>query len=322
MWYDAGLQAEGSRYIESLLSNADETRDPERVAALWMGLARITVARRSIDAAGRALAIYERLGDSLGIAFALVRLTFNYYQTREMDLARATIERALALLRDAGRAESVTYADALDVRGNLFLNLGHHDDARSSMEEALRLFTLAGEELGAARVRGNLAELSFARGDFETALRYVDEAAATFHRLRSTSRECMALVNAASYRLAVGDVDAAESAAHIAIRMASRIGDAQLSTTAIQHVACVEAARGRYVESAVLLAYVDTWFASEGYEREWSEAKLRNAVASTIDRNVEPGPRGVAAAVGARLTISEAAERALGSATVRERGTV
>ena len=316
-WYDAGLATEGIAWIESLLPLVDDVRDPNRAAALWMGLARLTVARRSIEAATRALAIYERVDDSVGIASALVRLTFNYYQTREMDLARETIDRALALLQTIGRAESVAYAGALDVRGGLFLHLGRHGEARSSMEEALRLFLLAGEELGAARVRGNLAELAFARGDHAEALRYVDDAAATFHRLRSTSRECMSLVNAASYRLAVGDVDIAESSAHIAIRMANRIGDAQLSMTAIQHVACVEAARERYVEAAVLLGYVDAWFMSEGYEREWNEAGLRAGVAARLERHLDGSSAASAAAFGARLTFAEANERALASKSAR-----
>jgi predicted ATPase len=315
-WNDAGLRAEGRRWLDVAVASIDEQTDPLDAGRLWRAVATNSMARRAVSAGRNAIELLERADDRRELAAGCAALAFGLWQVGDLSGAALVAERASLLFTAAGLHESRVRADAVDTRANILRAVGENREARALFAEALAILTKLDDEWGAASIRGNLAELEFAAGNTDRAIELVQGAATVFRSFGVPSREAIALVNAATYQLDRGDIDDAHNAALIGLDLARRADDKPVVAVALQNLAAVSALRGDARAAARLIGYVDEWFRAEGYERDASERRISELVAKTLSARLSESEVQELLTAGAELSEEQAAkELALGLST-------
>jgi predicted ATPase/class 3 adenylate cyclase len=202
---------------------------------------------------------------------AQVRLAGSLFRMGKVDEAIAQCEPALALARSAGIDRLVAFAAS-----QLALFVTEKGDAQSGMrldEEAAGLLRSLGDRVRLRSVLINMAEVQFAAGAADDALRSVDEALSLALEAGWAERRVMVChLNAASYLLALERIDEAYERARAALEISVRIKRGLISAIAIGHLARIAAAHGEYERAARLMGYVDAVYSGRGIVREHTEA--------------------------------------------------
>ena len=300
-WYDAGIPVEGQKWIDAALARVDEHDDPLIAGRLWRSVAINGIGRSSVEAAQKAIDLFEARGDQRELATANNALAFGLFQVSRIEEADVASRRAVQLYEACGLQGTRQYADMLAIRAMILRALGSDAEARQLFSASVAIFVEIGDERGAASVKGNLAELEFANGNAREALQLAIEAGEAFHRLGAATREAAALVNAASYRLELREVEEARQAALSALEIARRTKDAPIIAVAIQNLAAVKALRGEAEQAARFLGFVDEWYRREGYEREWGERRVSELLIATLESHLSHDELAKSLAAGALL---------------------
>jgi predicted ATPase/class 3 adenylate cyclase len=285
-WYDAGLQAEGRRWLDAALSRIDEDAQLSLAGRLWRAVASNSTGRRAVEAGQKAVDLLTRAGDRAGLPAAYAALAFGLWEVGNLPEAESASERTLELCKAEGLDGSRIYSDTLATLANVERALGRHDEARKLFDEALSISIKLEDERTAASVGGNLAELEFASGNVNRAVVLASSAAQTFRKLQATAREATALVNLATYRITLGELESARESALAALTLAKRVEDTPAVSVALQNLAAVRALKDDVKGAALLLGYVDEWYRSVGYERDWSERKIREIISDAVSKNL------------------------------------
>ncbi|HEV2909428.1 MAG TPA: adenylate/guanylate cyclase domain-containing protein [Candidatus Eremiobacteraceae bacterium] len=281
LWRRGGLSVEGRYWIEPALERLDAAENPQVVARLWLALSGLHSARRACEAAEQAVRLYESVGDGHRAARALSSLAYGLSQTGRIDESDENSKRALAALREYGDKPGV--AGCLRQQASNAASRGTIAAGRDLYAQALALYKAVGNEAGAAVVLSNLAELEFADGHPDAALRSVSESLATDPR-RGADVQNMAMYrsNSAAYRIALGDLDGALALAREGLTLARRVQSPFLIAYVLQHLALIMALRDQTQSAAKLLGHVDAQLKELGWEREpteqWGYEKLMAAL--------------------------------------------
>jgi tetratricopeptide (TPR) repeat protein len=136
---------------------------------------------------------------------------------------------------------------------------------------------------------GNLAEVEFAAGDPEQALRMASEALALSSLAKGVSLRAIWLVNVAAYRIALGDLRQARESVREGLHLARQIHwDAEVAI-AFQHLALLAALGGDAQRAARLLGYVSAQYDRLGLKRElteqWGYEKLLATLRETLSED-------------------------------------
>jgi predicted ATPase/class 3 adenylate cyclase len=285
-WFVAGLLHEGRRRMETALADLDEEAHAQLVARLSLGLAQLTATKIGRDAALRAIRIYEERADWQGIARGQGTLAWVLSQIGDLPQAEAAVSRAINIWRERGETTAYYYACDLDTYAIILMSTGRENAARSAFHEASALLGALGEDEGAAISRFNLAELEFSAGNVPYALVLVTEAIDALRRLKSWGRLVYALTNAAGYRLALGQVQAAREMAREVLLLGRRF-QVDVIPSAVEHLAAVAAFDGEADRAARLLGYVDFCYRTINLERGATELNslkiISTAIASKLD---------------------------------------
>jgi len=310
LWYRGGLVVEGRYWIEPALKRVSAAEDPQIAARLWLALATLHSAKRAYEAAERAVSLYESAGDGRGAARALGRLAFGLYQMGRLDEASENSMRALTAARQYGDEEAV--ARNLGVRGGIANNRGAFAEGRDLYAQSLAAYKALGDELGAAIVLGNLAELEFADGHPEQALRSVSEALEMDPR-RGVDALNMSVYrnNSAAYRTALGDIDGALALARDGLTFARQAQDALNVAIALQHLALLMALLGQEQSAARFLGYADVQLKELGATRETTERWGYEKLMTTLREHLSDAEIRKLAAEGATWSEDQAVEEAL-----------
>ena len=234
LWFYGGLAVEGRYWIELAQTGLDESMHPQVGARMWRSLGVLSNGKRMHDAAQRALALSESVGDEKGQAFALSPLAFSLCQMGRVEEADEVNARALAAMRTLGSKKGV--ATCFNVQAAIQLDRGDVAAARESYALALAAYKALGDESGKAVVLGNLAEHEFEDGQVERALRLAGEAIELGLRGKDAWTLAMRYANIAAYRIAAGDLDGAREAC-------SRGAALGAAGTLRNHRSCVAASR-------------------------------------------------------------------------------
>ena len=309
LWFYGGLAVEGRYWIELAQTGLDESMHPQVGARMWRSLGVLSNGKRMHDAAQRALALSESVGDERGQAFALSPLAFSLCQMGRVEEADEVNARALAAMRNLGSKKGV--ATCFNVQAAIQLDRGDVAAARESYALALAAYKALGDESGKAVVLGNLAEHEFEDGQVERALRLAGEAIELGLRGKDAWTLAMRYANIAAYRVAAGDLDGAREAACEGLRLARQVRFKEVIAGALQHLALLSAMRGEVNDAARLIGYVNLRYKELGYEREateeWGYEKLLAALHEQLsDVQIEQ-----LAAEGAAWTEDQAVEEAL-----------
>jgi predicted ATPase/DNA-binding XRE family transcriptional regulator len=249
-WLSAGFEVEGKARVRQALTAIDEAAEPAVAARLWRTLAWLMLGSEKYDAATRAVELYERSEDAVGLADSLRQQAIGAIQMGRNDVARATNERALEIFRRIGNARGL--ANCLDAAAGLARQSNDFDGARRYFGEALKLFRAAGNRGGTGSVLQGLSELAFATGDVREALELLAEAR-TFRRVgKSGSTVAMDDILAAAYTATSGDVAGSLPFLSRGFDAARSVRNEALVATALLCAAMI-AARAHDLERAVRL---------------------------------------------------------------------
>ncbi|MBV8148253.1 MAG: tetratricopeptide repeat protein [Candidatus Eremiobacteraeota bacterium] len=284
LWNNAGLTVEGRYWIGLALERVSEAEQPHIAARLWLALSALSSGQRKHDEAERAMQLYASVGDNRGTARAQSSLAFALSQMGRLDGAMAAIEHSLAAARVCGDTWNV--ANCLNVQGVIEYSRGDLREGRELYAQALAAHKTLGNESGTAVVLGNLAELEFADGHPEQALRAVSEALEIIVRGKNAQYIATDHTNSAAYRIALGDLTGARDSAREGLRVASQARDEQSIADALQHLALLAGLGGDARCAAQLLGSVDAQYIALGMQRgtteQWGYDKLVTALRETL----------------------------------------
>ncbi|MBA2282677.1 MAG: tetratricopeptide repeat protein [Acidimicrobiia bacterium] len=130
-----------------------------------------------------ALALFEALGDDLGLGNLLLNMGVSAYDEGDWGGALRSYERSGAAYRRAG--DVIGEASATNNRAEILTDQGRTDDAGEALTEARQVFTATGYRTGVAYTTSGRARLALRAGRFDEAHALIDEARAEFTRLGS-----------------------------------------------------------------------------------------------------------------------------------------
>jgi tetratricopeptide (TPR) repeat protein len=241
----------------------------------------LTSGERCVNASNEAIARLERIGDTENLAGVYLRLSIGYRQLAKFEEAKAACERALCLFGRAGRTRSVLYASALGWRASALVGLGRYAEARADFAADISLIEALGDGERAAVERLNFAELEFADGRIAAALSNIDRALQTLSG-RHSHAKAVALLNAAAYRIVLGELREAYEAAVQVLDLTRRVGVSSWKALAVQHLATIATLEGDARRAASLAGYVDACLAKEGVAREPTEQRTFEILTSSL----------------------------------------
>ncbi len=302
-------EAETRSRFETVIERLDAVAHPALAARAWAALSRTTGGLRRVEAARRAIDLGERCDDTADTTLSLSELAFGLMQAGRAQEAQAAIERAMRLLNEGGLTRSAIHATVLNNGAMIANDGGRLDEARQLYEEALALSASLGDPEAAIGVRLNLAELEFDMGNFDAALELARAIEAEPRVPRMKRFIFVALRNGAAYRLALGDIAGARTAAVDALQL-GRGADTQRSIINIQHLATVAARSGQPHRAARLRGYVDAWYRTEGYEREPTEQRVDVILTTALSAQLSESEIEALATEGARLSEEQAVAEA------------
>ena len=278
VWIGVGSRAEGVRWVNlALEADPDAEANPVTVRLL-LGYVINNAGEGAAahEAAVRALAYAEKVGDANLLALAHVQLGFALDRRGRFPEAEAEYVKAVPLLRETRNTKKL--ASCLSWWGILHWVRGEAEQAQKCFADAIAIAKSFGDDRLTATVLGNVAELTFSQGDFKKAVAVGEEALAMRRESKNASTIANALANLTAYRLALGDVDGARADGRQGIQLGREAQDSLQISWVMQHLAIVGAQQGQEHSAARLLGYVDELMRKSEWQREpteqWSYEKL------------------------------------------------
>lgn len=187
-WTVAGLLAEGSQWLQQILSTGVATPSVPRANAL-LGAGVIAFARgeyeRAADHWTAAREMYHSLADSHGVAYALGNLgLIASHVTGDEATARTHFMDALAIFREVDNQLWIGYT--LRNLGVCACFAGDYASAQAHIDEALALARSLDDQLSIAMSLGDLGMLKLVQGRFQQASALYTEALCLGRTLHNT----------------------------------------------------------------------------------------------------------------------------------------
>jgi predicted ATPase/DNA-binding SARP family transcriptional activator len=204
-WAIRGPVNEGPRWLEKALAGGT-ARTAARAAAL-VGLSRLRPGwagperRRSLLEEG--LAIYEEIGNPLGIAETLRYLSSALEAQGDYGGARTLMERSLTLYRQSGNDHGV--ARVLNLIGKITFTLGDYAEARDLLERSLTIAQETDNKLDTLGPLNNLGLVAYVQGDYRAARRFHEACLAINRELESKAGIAWSLCNLGETTFTAGD---------------------------------------------------------------------------------------------------------------------
>jgi hypothetical protein len=312
LWGAAGLGMYGQRYVDAAIGRIVDLDHPVVAARLLLAQHRFLDGSARIEAMKRAIAL---LGDGSSEAgmLAMAQLFLGYALMIGGDYQGAGrgYDAASDLLQAVGLQRSSLYSSLLRSRSELANLQGLSGDATSILADALLLAEDLEDDWLISQCQSVLAEIAFSEGDAQRAVALGKEAVANAGRVRS-SYQLSALNNLACYHLALGEIDAAETNARMALHLAHTTNQSALCThIAVQHLATVAALRHDRSRAARLLGYVEAWYEQVGFKRDPTDQKGYDMLTKSLRSETSDDEIALLAAQGARYTQGAAIGEAL-----------
>jgi predicted ATPase/DNA-binding CsgD family transcriptional regulator len=308
LWSRGGLAVEGRYWIGRAQAVLDESAYPKVAARLWRALSVLFEGKRVHDAANRARALSESVGDVQGVAWALRALGTAHFEMGRLEEAKEAASRALSAMCESGDRHGM--AECLLLQAKVQYHVGA-PEARELYAQALEGFRALRNESGTARVLVSLAKTEFAAEHVERALGLVDEALEIEARGKDATHLANIFTCRAGYRIALRDFDAARVDAREGLRWALQVQYALGVAIVLQHFALLRALLGGTVNAAHLAGYVEGRFKELGYEREPTEKRGYDKLITAMREHLSEAEIEKLAAEGATWSEDQAVEEAL-----------
>lgn len=283
---------EGGRRLEYAVSQISDDTPAEIAANLLLCQSKIeymlhhyATARNSAE---RAIEVFRRLGDALGLAWAQNSAAVTTIYTSPGDaveLARAAIETA---------GEFAPLPVKAKFRHGLGIALQVQGDAASARREyevARALYYEAGWKHKSATIAVSLGELEFFEGRVEKAMERANEAVECFRGHNAHFEVALTLSNLSAYLVAQEDFEGAMARGSEAITVLREAHATVPIVFVLQHMAAAVALMHRNIaggddsiRAAQLLGFVDAQFSAHDITRQYTEQQeYERAVAALLD---------------------------------------
>lgn len=261
LWWRIGRLEEGRRFAVDALSELDEKAHPLVAAQLHVARSISMSSAGKIQAAQRAIDLYEQFGEPRGLVEAYLHLGGGYLMSHDRERLREVVAHITELVERSGET---CFSPLISwLRAGVYSLDGDTDAARQELLHALRAPNVREKEAG-YEIGHSLTALEHSAGNTERAAELADELVAAASKLRMINLEMYALLRSSGYHLLLGNTERGAKAAHDAL-LASRGLNSTIVTTAIQLLAAVAVMRGENVRAARMYGYVTAWFAREDY---------------------------------------------------------
>jgi tetratricopeptide (TPR) repeat protein len=161
---------------KAALEKIDEKRYPRVVAALLRALIQTSPRDEALAFAKRAIPLYERIGDGIGVAVLHIGLSREYRLRGLLEKADAANARAGELFASNDASRSQFYVALLDARVWLRIEQSRYEEALAAITEGTAVANALGDH-EAFKWALNRAELDFAMGRTEAAIHFAEEVA-------------------------------------------------------------------------------------------------------------------------------------------------
>ncbi|HKE37530.1 MAG TPA: NB-ARC domain-containing protein [Candidatus Baltobacteraceae bacterium] len=199
----------------------------------------------------------------------------------------------------------------LDTQGTVELVRGDVRAARELFAQALAAFKALETEFGTSLVLCSMAELEFTYGHPNQALRAISEALEIQLRGKNATLIAISHNNSAAYRIALGDLQGSRESAREGLRMARQVRNEETIAVALQHLSVLAALGGDARRGAHLLGYVDRQYTGLGIQREQTEQWGYDKLIATLRDTLSANEIETLEAEGAAWSEEQAVEEAL-----------
>jgi predicted ATPase/class 3 adenylate cyclase len=287
LWYWSLGQraAEATTRIRQALDASASLPDSPELVRLYLShaftSANVLLYGRAAEASARALQIAERIGDSEGIAFALMSQAAAAFTDPDFDF-ESVLAQSTEIWRTLNNRRMIGYCLFLSARSSL---VSHNDVAAAlpRYEEALKLARAAGDERNLAVILNNLAEMAFYQGNIDLAIRQVNEAMVYSRAMRVHSLQATNHNNLAAYLIVRGDYAEAAAVLHEGLRLARDTQTAVAIRVNGTHFSVLAAAKGDCERAARLLGNALACYEEGGSKIEPTERKLRDKALELLE---------------------------------------
>ena len=303
-WWLRGLLTEGRAWTGRMI----DAYHGEPTAALGRALqAAADLAEEQSDSAAaeqllaRAIAVFERLGDDLGLADCWNSLGM-------VARSGGALDRAEALHRDAVRVfraheEQRRIVSALNSLAMIAYLRGDLPTAEASMREAIEAIRVLGDRRALGQLLGNLGSTIQAQGDAVVAIEHFEESVQIAADLGDAVGEAHSVANLGSALVSAGDLERAGTVLADGMERARQLGNRDIEASALHSLGRLAAAHGdRRGAGRTWLAAFDV-FAAAG-----SESGFADCVETIAGLAVDAGRHADAASLLAWAAVRRASD--------------
>ena len=311
VWLELALRSEGRQRLDAAIARVGPQTSVADQARLWLALGLLwstAAPAQAVAALERAIELYRRLRDASRLGYALVRLGRMWVFMGRFEHAEPLLAEAFPVLERAGPPKAL--ASYFEGVGFLKMLPGDVPGARMQFEKALSLYRTAGAESAALAMLLNLADMTWALGDLDTALTGFREAGALMRKSPLFTKDMLGvcLTNLAGVHTERGELAEALAAASEGLPLRKEGGHAWV---ALNHLALRAALADKVANAARLAGYADATHAAKDAPRQPNEARARDRLQGLLRENLSPDELERLLAEGARMSEDEACRLAL-----------
>lgn len=305
-WFYGGLNPEGLRWIDNALGQVSG-KQPAAEATLWLARSLLVEGKPLLEVAERSLALFESLGDRVGVARALYRLGTGLRTLGRLQEAKNAFVQATDIFRQSG--DKKDYAISIGGIATVDWILGNADEAHRLFDEQRRAAAaLMDDELKTMCI-ANLAELEFSRGNYEEAIALSLESIGL--QRKNYFKVALDYCNLTAYRIALGQVEQARNDARSGLHWAQEVQNEFQVALAIHHLALIAALNNDARHAGRLLGYADSAFVRFEYVREPTERISYERLIALLEKQLRDDEIAALRAEGASWSETRAIEEAL-----------
>lgn len=309
LWTTLGLFIEGVQRLEAAMARiaSDTPRLTEARLWLWLGKLLDETPARARPALERAVELYRKSSDSVGLGLSLMRLGRVLAHMGSFEQSEAMLTESRPLLEQAGpNALSLCHFNS----GFLKNLTGDPVAARVHYERALELDRQQRNELGVLANLGNLANAKWGIGDLDSAAESLRELTLLIRSSTAGTRRLLgfALMNLAELLVEKKDLDTSLALAREGLPLVKADGSAWIFS---DYGALRAGSEGKLAKAALLAGYADYAHASNGGTRSLVTARARSRLRALLREKLSAVEFDRLLAEGAKLNEDEACRLAL-----------
>ncbi len=310
VWWDAGFDPEGRRWVQAALAFEPQLSEPVRAKA-WLALAPLTAGKESYEASTHAMQLFEQLGDRKAAALAKIQHGFALFQIGRGSEGVQPVTEAVSTLRSEAGPRSL--AIALTIMGLILWIEGDVDAGRRGYSEAINLAKASGDDRRVAIVLQNLAELECRAGNIGRAIELVEESKPFYVRAHDDLGLAQLSNNLAQYYVLQERYAEALTVVRWSARYVHEVDLPYHAAVGLQTLALLLAVNGDARTSSRILGFVDQAYQQLGVQREPTEAMILERLLERLQADLSEADVTTLRAEGSTLTEEQALDTALAS---------